>query len=217
MSSHYNQKPDGWNGFATLSEYYNRFNANDNRIKNSSSYMITNFGNPAGFQVGQQFGPGGTVALNDRNGNPLSFTPNVTMITGGTTLEIAGIRGMKYVPDISNLGTPDNDYVLMRYSDALLMKAEAITRGGSGTIGSIMSDIASRTGQPASPATLDGIYAERGRELWWEGWRRNDMIRFGKFLNQRELKPYTSDNKFLLFPIPAGALLNPNLSQNPGY
>ncbi len=217
MCSHYKQTPDGWNGFATLSEYYNSYNPNDNRIKNTSPYMINNFGNPAGFQIGQQYAPGGTTALTDRNGNPLVFTPNVTMITGGNTLETAGIRGMKYIPDVSNLGTPENDYVFFRYADALLMKAEAIVRGGSGSIGTIMSDIAARTGQPASPETLDGIYAERGRELWWEGWRRNDMIRFGKFLNSRELKSYTSDSKFLLFPIPAGALLNPNLTQNPGY
>lgn len=218
MCSHYKQTPDGWNGFATLSEYYNKYNPNDNRIKNSSSYMISNFGNPAGFQVGQQFAPGGTTALTDRNGNPLVFTPNVTMITGGNTLETAGIRGMKYIPDASNLGTPENDYVLFRYSDALLMKAEAIARGGSGSLGTIAADLAARSGQPAVDLTnLENIYAERGRELWWEGWRRNDMIRFGKFLNQRELKPYSSDNKFLLYPIPAGALLNPNLTQNPGY
>jgi starch-binding outer membrane protein, SusD/RagB family len=217
MAQHYNQTPGGWNGFSTVAEYYNRYNANDLRIKNTSAYMITNYGNPAGFEVGQQYAPGGVTPLQDRNGHPLVFTPAVTMITGGATLETAGIRGMKYIPDASNLGAPENDYVLMRYSDALLMKAEAITRGGSGSIGTIMADIAARTGQPAAAATLDGIYAERGRELWWEGWRRNDMVRFGKFLDARELKPYASASKYLLYPIPAGALLNPNMKQNPGY
>ena len=217
MSSHYNQTPGGWNGFATVSEYYNRYNPNDLRIKNTDPSIISTFGNNVGYQIGQQYAPGGVTPLNDRNNNPLIFTPAVTMITGGNTLETAGIRGMKYIPDNSNINAPENDYVLMRYSDALLMKAEAITRGGSGSIGTIMTDIAARTGQPASPATLDGIYAERGRELWWEGWRRNDMIRFGKFLAQRELKPYVSASKYLLYPIPAGALLNPNIVQNPGY
>jgi hypothetical protein len=105
----------------------------------------------------------------------------------------------------------------MRYSDALLMKAEAIARGGSGSVGTIMSTLATRAGVTASAATLDGIYAERGRELWWEGWRRNDAIRFGKFLGARALKPYASDAKYLLYPIPADALFNSNLSQNPGY
>jgi starch-binding outer membrane protein, SusD/RagB family len=217
MSAHYNETPGGWNGFATLSEYYGRFNANDNRIKNANPSIIADFGNPVGFHVGQQYAPGGVTPLKDRKGNNLVFTPQVTMITRGATLETAGIRGQKYVPDIANLNAPENDYVFFRYSDALLMKAEAIARGGSGSVGSIMTDIAARTGQAASPATLDGIYAERGKELWWEGWRRNDMIRFGKFLNQRELKPYASNAKYALYPIPAGALLNSNLSQNSGY
>jgi hypothetical protein len=43
------------------------------------------------------------------------------------------------------------------------------------------------------------------------------MISFGKFLEERELKPYVSDAKYLLFPIPAEALFNANLTQNPGY
>ena len=217
MSSHYNQTPGGWNGFSTVAEYYNRFSPTDARIKNNSPYMISNYGNPAGYQVGQQFAPGGTTPLQDRNGAPLVFTSAVTMITGGVTLETAGIRGMKYIPDASNLGSPENDYVFMRYSDALLMRAEAVLRGGTGSAGTILADLATRAGTVTSPNTLDGIYKERGKELWWEGWRRNDMVRFGKFLNQRELKPYASAAKYSLYPIPAGALLNPNLKQNPGY
>jgi hypothetical protein len=107
----------------------------------------------------------------------------------------------------------------MRYSDALMMKAEAIARGGAGTNDvAKLVQIVSRSGQVGVfPTTLDGIYLERGKELWWEGWRRNDMIRFGKFLAARELKPYVSDNKYALYPIPADALFNANLKQNPGY
>lgn len=217
MGMHYNQTPDGWNGFAIVSEYYNKFNSNDRRIKNADSDIITNFGNPVGMQVGQMYKPGGLVALKDRNGNPLVYTPAVTLITSGATLETAGIRMEKYIPDAANLGAPNNDFVFMRYSDALLMKAEAILRGGSGSIGTIMTDIAARSGQAASPATLDGVYLERGKELWLEGWRRNDMVRFGTFLAARELKPYVSDSRYVLFPIPSDALFNPNLTQNPGY
>ncbi|RKS99112.1 RagB/SusD family nutrient uptake outer membrane protein [Flavobacterium sp. 123] len=217
MGMHYNQTPDGWNGFAIVSEYYNKFNPNDRRIKNADSDIITNFGNPVGMQVGQMYKPGGLIALKDRNGNPLVYTPAITLITSGATLETAGIRMEKYIPDAANLGTPNNDFVFMRYSDALLMKAEAILRGGSGSIGTIMTDIAARSGQAASPATLDGVYLERGKELWLEGWRRNDMVRFGTFLAARELKPYVSDSRYVLFPIPSDALFNPNLTQNPGY
>ena len=58
---------------------------------------------------------------------------------------------------------------------------------------------------------------ERGREMYWEGWRRQDLIRFGKFLQPWQEKP-ADDPKNLLFPIPSSQLaVNPNLTQNPGY
>ncbi|BDB51902.1 RagB/SusD family nutrient uptake outer membrane protein [Flavobacterium ammonificans] len=217
MSNHYNQTPDGWNGFATVADYYSNFNAADARRTYSTPDIIRNFGNPAGFLEGQMFKPGGTEALKDRNGNNLVYSKEVTLITSGKSLETAGVRAFKYVPDFDNIGQPDNDLILMRYADALLMKAEAIARGGSGSVGDIMTRLATRAGVAPAPATLDGIYAERGRELWWEGWRRNDAIRFGKFLAARGLKPYTSDKKYVLYPIPAQALFNANLTQNPGY
>jgi hypothetical protein len=80
----------------------------------------------------------------------------------------------------------------MRYSDALMMKAEAIARGGAGTNDvTKLTALVSRSGQVGTfPTTLDGIYKERGKELWLEGWRRNDMVRFGTFLAERQLKPY---------------------------
>ncbi len=217
MCQHYNQTPGGWNGFSTLSDFYDKFDANDARAKLSTPQIIADFGNPVGFQVGQQFAPGGAVKLNDRNGHLLIFTRELKLITSGETLETAGIRAEKYIPDATNLGAPENDYVFFRYSDALLMKAEAIARGGSGSVGTIMTDLATRAGVPAANADLAGIYAERGRELWWEGWRRNDMVRFGTFLDANQLKPYVSAAKYILYPIPADALFNANLKQNPGY
>jgi starch-binding outer membrane protein, SusD/RagB family len=218
MGMHYNQTPGGWNGFTTVAEYYNKFSSNDKRRNKTSPEIIANFGNPIGFQQGQMYAPGGVSPLKDRTDNPLFFTSKVTMITGGTTLETAGIRTQKYEPDTADLNNPNNDYVLMRYSDALLMKAEAIKRGASGDADAIMTQIASRAGITAvTPATLESIYDERGRELWFEGWRRNDMIRFGKFLQSRELKPGSSNPKYILYSIPGDALFNPNLKQNPGY
>jgi starch-binding outer membrane protein, SusD/RagB family len=219
MCNHYLQSPDGWNGFATVADYYDNFNAADNRAHYAVpgyTFTVDANGKGVGFLEGQMYNSS-NVALKDRNNNPLNFTKNLTLITSGATLETAGVRGIKYIPDSDNLGQPDNDLILMRLSDALLMKAEAIARGGSGSVGTIMSDLAARAGVTAAAATLDGIYTERGRELWWEGWRRNDAIRFGKFLGARALKPYTSDAKYLLYPIPADALFNSNLSQNPGY
>ena len=217
MSNHYNQTPGGWNGFSTLGEYYDRFASNDKRAKFTNDSIVKKMGNPVGFQIGQQFEPKGIKPLEDRNGNPLAFTKAVTLVISGDAIEYAGIRAVKYVPDFENVERPENDLVLFRYADALLMKAEAIARGGSGSVGNIMTQLATRAGVTAAPATLDGIYAERGRELWWEGWRRNDMIRFGKFLAARQLKPGVSNAKYLLYPIPADALFNSNLKQNPGY
>jgi hypothetical protein len=223
MGNHYNQTPDGWNGFATVADYYSTFNAADNRAHHAVSgykFTVDKDGKGIGFLEGQMYKDGVVStanALKDRNNNPMDFTRALTLITSGKTLETAGVRAIKYIPDADNLGQPDNDLVLMRYADALLMKAEAIARGGSGSVGDIMTRLATRAGVAAAPATLDGIYAERGRELWWEGWRRNDAIRFGKFLAARGLKPYTSDKKYVLYPIPAEALFNSNISQNAGY
>jgi starch-binding outer membrane protein, SusD/RagB family len=230
MGMHYKQTPDGWNGFTTLAEYYDKFDATDKRRNKTSPLIIEKFGNPIGFQQGQMYAPaqkdkdgniitpGGIIPLKDRKGLPLFFTKKISIVVkDASILETAGIRTQKYEPDSKDIGSPENDYVLMRYSDALLMKAEAIKRGASGNADAIMAQIATRAGIPAIPATLESIYDERGRELWFEGWRRNDMIRFGKFLQPRELKPNVSNPKYVLFAIPGDALYNPNIKQNPGY
>jgi len=223
MGQHYNQTPSGWNGFTTLAAYYDKFDPNDERINKWMPEVTANSGYNLGFQIGQQYGPGGPAtgpALTDRPGHPLIFTKAITMLTSGATLETAGIRGVKYEPDYRDVNAPDDDYVLLRYSDALLMKAEAILRGGTGTPDAltIVNMIRTRAGQPTLASVDLGVLLDvRARELWWEGWRRNDLIRFGKFLDPNELKPFTSDPKRILFSIPAGALSNPNMTQNPGY
>jgi len=61
------------------------------------------------------------------------------------------------------------------------------------------------------------LLAERQKELYWESWRRQDLIRFGVYLQPWALK-VKDDPKYLLFPIPATQIVaNPNLKQNPGY
>ena len=228
MGQHYNQTPGGWNGPVIVGEYYEYFLENgvaegaDPRATYSTDEIITNFGNPVGIQRGQLYAPGGTTPLTTREQNgerPLVYTKDVDLvISNPEDLEAAGFRPMKYIPDNNNLDRPENDIVIFRYADALLMRAEAALRGGSG--GDAQADldaIRSRVGLGAITANLDNVYAERARELWLEGWRRNDMIRYGTFLNEKELKPGASDTKFLLFPFPADALLNPNITQNPGY
>ena len=136
-----------------------------------------------------------------------------------------GTRNIKFLPDNTNKinRNQNNDVPIFRYSDVILMKAEAILRGGSATDGQTALSLANslRANRTTSPAwtsvTLDNIYAERARELAWETWRRNDMIRFGKFETAWGFKTNT-DAYRRIFPIPTAAMVvNPKLAQNPGY
>ena len=171
-----------------------------------------------GFLVGQQFNQAGE-ALKDRKQNPLAFTRAVKLKETGNDLEITGIRVIKYPPDYKSGDQADNDYVIFRYADVLLMKAEALLRTNRAVEAlPIVNQV--RTKRLATPLTavdLNILSDERGRELYWEGWRRQDLIRFGKYLQPWQEKP-TDDPRYLLFPIPNEQLaVNPNLTQNPGY
>ena len=215
---HYNQNPSGWNGFSTLSNFYDSFEADDKRRSADYSGMTDVSGIKAGFLVGQQFDQNGT-ALEDRGGAPLAFTPEVAIQESGGNLEVTGIRVIKYPIDYVSGDNADNDYVLYRFADVWLMKAEAAMRNGdSGTALDMVNTL--RTARGASTLgsiDADAMLAERGRELYWEGHRRTDMIRFGKFLEAWQEKPASGPER-LLFPIPATSLAsNPNLVQNPGY
>jgi len=161
------------------------------------------------------------MARNPAN-TPLVFTREVTIRTSGATIETAGIRPIKYAFDYSVTGQRNNDWVVFRYSDVLLMYAEAILRGGTGastTPLALVNSIRVNRGVPAlSSLTLDELLDERARELYWEGWRRQDLIRFGKFLQAWQEKPADPDPKTLVYPIPSQQIaVNPNLTQNPGY
>jgi hypothetical protein len=232
MVLHYNQV-GCCNGFSTLSDFYNKFESTDKRrgMVYSTAVSPPNPGNRIniGFLAGQQYDLNTDAPLKDRTGIPLIFTPEVKNIETGANLEVTGIRPLKYFPDYANFDSPDNDFVYFRLSDVLLMKAEAIFRGGTptnaGSYGNsaiaIVNAIRTHPSRGASALlsiNFNDILDERGRELWWEGWRRQDLIRFKKFLSQFQGKEYESDPKYLLFPIPADQIaVNPNLKQNPGY
>ncbi len=100
-----------------------------------------------------------------------------------------------------------NDIVLFRYADVVLMKAEAKARKGQDASDEV-NKVRSRVGADSiMTPSLDDIYHERWRELMWEGWHRNDMIRFGKW------KGHTT-----VFPIPQDMLLiHKEWKQNDGY
>lgn len=133
-----------------------------------------------------------------------------------------GIRNIKFLPDAnSSSRNQSNDIPVFRYSDILLMKAEAILRGGtsSETAISLVNQVRNNrtTSAPWASVTLDDLYAERSREFTWECWHRNDMIRFGKYEDRYGFKS-NSDTYRRIFPLPTNALnTNSKLIQNDGY
>ncbi len=223
--SHYNMNPGGWNGWATLSDFYDKFDATDQRRGLNYIYpgALPNPGNRqnVGFLLGQQYNLTTDAALQDRKGNPLKFTATVKLReTDVNTLEATGIRVIKYPFDYATSGDQkDNDWAIFRFADVMLMKAEALLRMGDapGALVIVNTLRVKRGILPIAILDLNGLFDERGREMYWEGWRRNDQIRFGKWLQAWQEKP-ASDATALLFPIPSSQLaVNPNLTQNPGY
>ena len=128
-----------------------------------------------------------------------------------------------------------NDFPLFRLADVYLMRAEAAVRNAGtadATSLNYVNQILTRAYGNASgnitlaQLTLNFILDERGRELYWEGQRRTDLIRFGQFSSGSYVwdwkggtKTGTPTDSYLnLFPIPAGdRAVNTNLVQNPGY
>lgn len=217
---HYNQTPSGNNGFCTLSDFYDKFEAVDTRRGGSYPGVTSVSGVRVGFLVGQQVDQTGKP-LTDRKGNPLIFTPELNIIERDADhLEVAGIRVIKYPIDYANGSTSllNNDWVFYRYADVLLMKAEALFRMGQAPAAlTLVNQVRTKRGASVLAAlTEDTLLDELGREFYWEGHRRQDLIRFGKFLNAWQEKD-ASDPKNLLFPIPLNQLGSPNYVQNPGY
>lgn len=128
---------------------------------------------------------------------------------------------------------PDTDFPFYRLADVYLMYAEAVLRGGVGgdiaTALSYVNEIRLRAGATSvskNDLTLDFILDERARELYWEGHRRSDLIRFNRFTTnyswpwKNGVYTGTANISYIykLFPIPATELqANPNMKQNPGY
>jgi len=235
---HYNQNaPDneggGWNGFSTLAEFYDTFegDANSNYVGDNqeerrgfvpdpTTANDQNIGIGYGFLINQQYDADGTP-LTNRQGEPLIFTKEPTSLVGNT--ENQGTRVIKYHPYDPTADDNFNSFrqhqIIFRYADAHLMKAEAMLRMGTDATAMVNVLRQGRTNTPdLSSVTETEMLEERGRELFIEYWRRNDLVRFGQFSRPWSLKETTGNDAVNLYPIPATALLsNPNLTQNPGY
>lgn len=130
-----------------------------------------------------------------------------------------------------SLAFSDIDFPIFRLAEQYLIYAEATLRGGAG--GSLTQALqyvnllrARAKATPFSSIGLQDILDERGRELYWEGFRRTDLIRYNQFVEGTYLWPWkggvqtgTGVPAFRkLYPIPAADIAaNPNLVQNPGY
>lgn len=160
------------------------------------------------------------------NGQLLVYQPLAITsvdITGQPYEKTAGARMYKYAIDRTAYADgklQDNDIVLFRYADVLLMRAEAMMRNG-GDAFSYYNMVRRRAGMPLKEPTLQLILTERMLELCWEGWRRQDMIRFDVYhlaYDVRPQLPLEPARYTVVFPIPGFMLdKNKNLTQNPGY
>lgn len=159
------------------------------------------------------------------NGKLLEYQPFEVAqnLTNSKFIKTAGARMAKYEVDRTSYmdgKLQSNDIVLFRYADALLMKAEAKVRNGENG-DEELNRIRARVGMPYRKATLDNILEERLLELVWEGWRRQDLIRFGKFTGAYDLRTPLQDESSgytTVFPIPQKCIdLNSELVQNKGY
>lgn len=171
----------------------------------------------------------------------LDIVKDITLRPGGEgTLNVGndqkgrskGYRSIKFYVDPNTTAaqgrSQSNDVPIFRLADVYLMKAEAILRGGSATNGEtpqvLLNKIRTYVSAPAFAGTpsLQDILDERGRELADESWRRNDLIRYGKFEDNWGFKSLYAQGfteRFRrIFPVPRDVMnVNTNWKQNPGY
>lgn len=215
MSWHYNSKLtfgtaySSWNGPCAVPSFVHKFDPDDVRL--------------GSFLIGLQYDMSGNPILLRDGSTHLDYT--VDMGNFANAKENEGARLFKWEVEKGGNSHMNNDFAIFRYSDILLMKAECLLRQGNEpdarTI--VNNDIRARNFSPAKPLpllTLDLLLDERGFEFVFEGWRRNDQIRFDKFGGTWSFKPDAdpADKHTYLFPIPQSEMdKNPNLKQNPGY
>lgn len=202
----------GWNGACATIEAMNTFgynSANPDPRMNLTYYT-------------KNVEINGKKVINSDTGKPLEYLPMAVELQfdkSNPNMKMAGARMHKYAYDrtaTEDGQCPHNDWVLFRYADVVLMRSEALVRNGQSGQADL-DEVRNRVDATHADATLDNILKERLLELAWEGWRRQDLVRFGRFNDKITDRPQTE--KYLqVFPIHANTLaVNKNLTQNPGY
>jgi hypothetical protein len=211
-----------WNGFATLAQTYNAFNPADKRrqaiLIGPQRDVLT--GQLVTFRVNNAC-PAYTPA------NALVFTDSIRDIRDATESE--GPRIYKWPADPGHVNqNSGNDYAWFRLGEMYLIKAEAEHATGQDGPALIDLNLLRARNDPVAPAltavTDSVILSERLFELFGEGKRRQDLIRFGKYTARTDAASglingkVASADHYVLFPIPQTQIdANPNLTQNPGY
>jgi len=212
------------NGYCSTADFLSNYNNGDLRkrsflvgqqYKHSKQYEVQT-PNPANLQY------------ESINNLPLNFDPVITRFSSNDpAFRMAGARCVKWQLD-SPGPIMDNDFAVFRLADIILMKAEAQLRNGDapGALATLNQkygtvSLHSRAGLPdftLADVNLDNILRERACELAWEGHRRNDLIRFGHYLDARTPEKNISEGFRTIFPIPRSELAkNSYLAQSPGY
>jgi starch-binding outer membrane protein, SusD/RagB family len=238
-----------WNGYSVVEEFYNSYSdpvtnpgpqgpvwkglAVDANNDGVADDMGTQDARLSNFLVGPQYLPSGAKATDpafegpgtaqpDPDGINLNFTPRINEL-GPNAWRQGGARIGKYAYEVGGTANMSNDFVILRYADVLLIRAEALARlNGYADAEALTLVNQIRTRAKVDPfVTLDAdkLFAERGREMFAEMSRRQDMLRFGKFGAKYGFKPNAdASTKYQLFPIPKQQLdANAKLTQNPGY
>ncbi len=219
---------DCWNGPCTLESFYNKYQDGDKRKAQwfvGPVYDTTTDWNTIVYN--RSSWTGNVVEWDHADSHfQVIIDPKVSTIQDPTAKNSCeGARFVKFEFKNGIAHHADSDFPIYRYADVLLMKAEARMRQNNGIADDVALDcvnqVHTRAGLPAYTAaqlTYKELLDERGRELAWEGHRRDDQIRFGTYGDSWEFKE-SSDNNHRLFPIPDwvrdGA---PGVyQQNPGY
>jgi hypothetical protein len=239
-----------WNGYSVVEEFYNSyidadknpgpqgpvwtgladFDPNDDRTPNGVGTLDSRLSN---FLVGPQFNADGTPtedpafesetsAAPDPDGTRLNFTPAINEINPNGWRQ-GGARIGKYEYEVGGTENMSNDFVIFRLADIMLTRAEALWRldNGNAEALSLVNEVRARAGVDAfSALDADKLFDERGREMFAEMTRRQDLIRFKKWGNAWwEKEAYVQDGSpFLWFPIPQVVIdASAAVKQNPGY
>ncbi len=199
-----------WNGCAVTEQHYNSYEDEDIR-------------KVEGFLVGQQYTSSGAQIFDEVAGVPLVLKPYIPalFIDGSYTadeIRNSGARVVKFEIAMGAKADLSNDFPIFRLADAYLMKAEAMLRQNKSASEAVeyINPIRERANVDpwtAADLTLETLLEERGREMFFEGHRRQDMIRFGIFNNAWWEKPSTGPERNT-FPIPQWVIdSNPNLAE----